>query len=324
VGRRKKPTSPLAARSQKSKPRGKPGKKAKKGGAKAARTSLHGPERLQKLLARAGFGSRRACEEIIREGRVEVDGEVVTEVGRQADHETQTIKVDGNVVRLESLVYYLVNKPRNVLCTSRDPQGRRTVVDLIPHEARRIFSVGRLDHDSKGAVILTNDGALTNMLTHPRYGIEKTYAVRVRGQMSDDSVTRLREGVWLSEGRTLPARVWIVKRRPTETELGVTICEGKNRQVRRMFAKVGHKVLSLTRTRIGPLTLRTLPDGGWRELRRREVEDLVKLARQNAQAPVPASAKGPGRRGTRARSLGKPDPAGDKDTPVGGGDRGKK
>ena len=280
-------------------------------GSSAEKPTIAGPERLQKLLARAGFGSRRACEEIIREGRVEVDGEVVTEVGFQADPNTQTIHVDQNKLQLETLVYYLVNKPKNVLCTSRDPQGRKTVVDLIPHESRRIFSVGRLDHDSRGAVILTNDGSFTNMLTHPRYGIEKTYAVRVRGQMTDESVTRLREGVWLSEGRTLPARVWIVKRRRDETELGVTICEGKNRQVRRMFAKVGHKVLALTRTRIGPLTLRTLGDGGWRELRPREVQDLIKLARQNAQAPIPKAAKGPGRRGTRAKSLGKPDPAGD-------------
>lgn len=310
MGRRKKPTSPLAAQGKPKPPRA---TKPRKNKPAQGLSQSFGPERLQKLLARAGFGSRRACEELIREGRVEVDGELVTEVGFQADPATQTIHVDGNKLQIETPVYYLVNKPKNVLCTSRDPQGRKTVVDLIPHEKRRIFSVGRLDHDSRGAVILTNDGSFTNMLTHPRYGIEKTYAVRVRGQISDEDVTRLREGVWLSEGRTLPARVWIVKRRREETELGVTICEGKNRQVRRMFAKVGHKVLALTRTRIGPLTLRTLGDGGWRELRPREVQDLIKQARQNAQAPAPAANKGPGRRGTRARSLGKPDPAGDRE-----------
>lgn len=140
-----------------------------------------GPERLQKLLARAGYGSRRTCEELIREGRVTVDGQEVTEMGTKADPAVQEIRVDGARLKAESYVYYLLNKPKGVVCTSNDPQHRRTVVELIP-ERRRIFAVGRLDYESRGAVILTNDGRLTNLLTHPRYGVEKTYHVRVRGK----------------------------------------------------------------------------------------------------------------------------------------------
>ena len=264
------------------------------------------PERLQKILARAGFGSRRACEDLIAAGRVTINGEVASELGAKADALGDEIAVDGKPIRVESSVYYLLNKPKNVLCTSNDPQGRKTVFELLPDESRRTFSVGRLDYESRGALILTNDGAFSNLLTHPRYGIEKTYSVRVRGEVSEADLVRLRSGIWLSEGRTLPAKVWIVKRRKEETELGLTICEGKNRQVRRMFAKVGAKVLGLTRTRIGALTLRGLKDGESRALEPKEVESLRRLAQQNAEAPRPS---GPGTKGTRARSLGKPDPA---------------
>lgn len=269
-----------------------------------------GPERLQKLLARAGYGSRRTCEELIREGRVTVDGQEVTEMGTKADPAVQEIRVDGARLKAESYVYYLLNKPKGVVCTSNDPQHRRTVVELIP-ERRRIFAVGRLDYESRGAVILTNDGRLTNLLTHPRYGVEKTYHVRVRGKPEGEELDRLRRGVWLSEGRTLPARVWVVRERRGETELGVALCEGKNRQVRRMFAKIGHKVLGLSRTRIGPLTLKGLGDGDFRELKPNEVEMLTRIASRNAMAPG-AGSRG---RGSRARGQGKPDPAGQELTP---------
>lgn len=263
-----------------------------------------GPERIQKVLARSGYGSRRKCEELIREGRVMVDGEVVTELGAKADLERQDVRVDGNRVRAERPVYYLLYKPKHVLCTREDREGRQIVFELLPLEKRRLVAVGRLDADSRGALILTNDGAFTNLLTHPRYGIEKTYQVRVRGEIADEAIKRLREGIWLSEGKTLPARVWVIKRGREQSELGVAICEGKNRQVRRMFAKVGHKVLALTRTRIGPLTLKGLSEGAYRELARGEVEQLRRMARQNAQSPPPAR-----QRRTRARSQGKPDPA---------------
>ncbi|RMG15220.1 MAG: rRNA pseudouridine synthase [Planctomycetota bacterium] len=265
-----------------------------------------GPERLQKLLARAGYGSRRKCEELITEGRVTVDGAEVTELGAKADPHQQDVRVDGRRLRLEDFVYYLVNKPKGVVCTSSDPQRRRTVLDLVPNERRRIFSVGRLDYESKGAVILTNDGAFSNLLTHPRYGVEKTYSVRVRGAVEPEAVERLRRGVWLAEGRTLPAKVWVIRRRRNETDLGVTLCEGKNRQVRRMFAKCGYKVLSLTRTKIGTLSLKGLAEGAARRLETAEVAALRRQALRNAQAP---RSRPTGRR-SRARSQGKPDPRG--------------
>jgi 23S rRNA pseudouridine2605 synthase len=265
---------------------------------------VSGPERLQKLLARAGYGSRRNCEQLITNGAVVVDGKVVTELGSKADIAEQDVRVEGKRLHVETPVYYLLNKPKGVLCTSRDPQGRKTVLDVVP-ERRRIFPVGRLDAESRGAVILTNDGSFTNLLTHPRYGVEKTYLVRVRGSVDDAAVERLKQGIWLAEGRTLPARVWVIKRKTSETEMGLGISEGKNRQVRRMLAKLGYKVMALTRTRIGPLTLRGLGDGQFRELTKDEVLSLKKIARKNAQAPQTS----PRGRRTRARGQGKPDPA---------------
>lgn len=279
------------------------GKRAAEGEGAGA---VGGPERLQKLLARAGYGSRRKCEELITNGGVTIDGKVVTELGTKADPAEQEVRVEGRRLRVETPVYYLLNKPRGVLCTVRDPQGRKTVLDLVP-ERRRIFPVGRLDAESRGAVILTNDGSFTNLLTHPRYGVEKTYLVRVRGSVDEQAVVKLRHGIWLSEGRTLPARVWVIKRKSDETEMGLGISEGKNRQVRRMLAKLGFKVLALTRTRIGPLTLKGLGDGSFRALTPDEISTLKKLARKNAQAP--AEAKPPRARGSRARAQGKPDPA---------------
>ncbi len=263
-----------------------------------------GPQRIQKLLARAGYGSRRACEAFLTEGRVSVDGVVVTELGTKADPAVHDIRVDGDRLRSEELVYYLVNKPRGVVCTSNDPQRRMTVIELVPSETKRVFSVGRLDYESRGAVILTNDGRLTNLLTHPRYGVEKTYQVRVRGCPDSESMARLRDGIWLSEGRTLPAKVWMIRKRREESILGMTLCEGKNRQVRRMFAKVGHKVLGLTRTSIGPITLKGVGDSQHRVLKPKEVSSLLKIAQQNSQAPRTASRS----KGSRSRSHGRAAP----------------
>ena len=281
----------------------------KKSGGKGPRGAKkdvsRGPERIQKILARAGFGSRRACEGIIVEGRVKVDGQVVTELGAKADVDAQELKVDNKIVKPERPVYYLLNKPKGTLCTLSDPEGRRTVQDHVPDEHRRIFPVGRLDMDSRGAVILTNDGRFTNLLTHPRYGVEKTYLARVRGFVDDAAIGKLRQGVWLNEGKTLPARIWVVKRKPDETELGIAICEGKNRQVRRMLAAVGYKCQGLTRTRIGPLTLKGLREGEFRELSWDEVHELEKVAKRNSGAPPPPWAKG---RSSRSRAKGKPDP----------------
>lgn len=230
-------------------------------------------ERLQKTLARLGFGSRRACEELIAEGRVTVDGEVA-ELGRRVDPEADRVEVDGVPVGVRpGLAHYLLNKPRGVVTTAADPQGRRSVVDLVPAEPR-VFPVGRLDVDTEGLLLLTNDGDLAFRLTHPRFGVDKEYVAEVEGRPSPAVVRRLREGVDLEDGRTAPAKVALV---PPDI-LRITIHEGRNRQVRRMCEAVGHPVVRLVRTRIGPLADRRLQPGRWRALTVEEVRALERAA----------------------------------------------
>ena len=230
-------------------------------------------ERVQKLLARAGLGSRRACEALISAGRVTVDG-ITTQLGDRADPERQRIAVDGvPVVVRAGVVYYLLNKPRGVVTTARDPQQRPTVLELVPEEPR-VFPVGRLDLDTEGLLILTNDGDLAQLLAHPRHGVDKTYLAEVEGDAGDGAVARLRAGVELEDGRTAPARVRVVSRARGRTALELTIHEGRKRQVRRMCATVGLPVTRLVRTRIGPLTDARLAPGTWRELQPTEVRAL--------------------------------------------------
>jgi 23S rRNA pseudouridine2605 synthase len=244
------------------------------------------PERLQKLLARAGFGSRRACEELISAGRVTVDGEVAR-LGARADPSSQRIELDGvPVVVRDDVVYYLLNKPVGVVSTASDPQGRDTVVDLVPDDPR-VFSVGRLDTDTEGLLLLTNDGELAQRLTHPSHGVRKTYLAEVEGRPTDAALSTLREGVDLDDGRTAPARVRVVARRDASTAVEIAIHEGRNRQVRRMFDAVGHPVVRLVRTRIGPVHDRTLAPGTWRRLRAAEVRALYE-----ASSPGVGSASG--------------------------------
>ncbi|MDQ6909553.1 MAG: rRNA pseudouridine synthase [Actinomycetota bacterium] len=230
---------------------------------------LGGGERLQKVLAAAGFGSRRVCEDLIAAGRVTVDGEVAI-LGRRVDLETARVAVDGIPVSVRpGLVYYLLNKPVGVVATASDPQGRPTVVELVP-DAPRVFSVGRLDTDTEGLLLLTNDGDLAHRLSHPSFGIEKEYLAEVEGRVTPGEVRRLREGVVLDDGRTAPAKVSVVAPRG----LRLAIHEGRNRQVRRMCAAVGHPVVRLVRTRIGPLADRRLAPGEWRQLTDAEVQAL--------------------------------------------------
>jgi len=232
-------------------------------------------ERLQKVLARAGFGSRRTCEELIAEGRVRVNGEVA-DLGRRVDAERDRVEVDGAAVGVRpGQVYYLLNKPRGVVTTAADTHGRPTVVDLVPGEPR-VFPVGRLDADTEGLLLLTNDGELTHRLTHPSFGVEKEYLAEVVGTPSPAAVRRLREGVDLEDGRTAPARVAVVPPRG----LRIVVHEGRNRQVRRMCEAVGHPVVRLVRTRIGPLADRDLAPGEWRELSIAEVRGLDAAARR--------------------------------------------
>ena len=226
-------------------------------------------ERLQKVLARVGIGSRRVCEDLIAEGRVLVDGEMAV-LGRRVDPETALIEVDGAPVGVRpDLVHYVLNKPAGVVTTADDPQGRPTVVGLVPNEPR-VFPVGRLDVDTEGLLLLTNDGELAHRLTHPSYGVEKEYVAEVEGLPTRAVLRRLREGVELDDGPTAPARATLID--PSVVRL--TIHEGRNRQVRRMCEAVGHSVVRLVRTRIGPLADRSLAPGAWRELTGDEVRSL--------------------------------------------------
>ena len=234
-------------------------------------------ERLQKILARAGVASRRACEELVAAGRVTVDGRAVTELGAKADPETQEVRLDGRRVRSESLQYWMLNKPKGVVCTHDDPAGRSRPLDFIPDAQARLFPVGRLDADSKGLLLLTNDGALANRLTHPRYEVPKTYQATVAGRITGKEVQRLLKGVHLAEAKTGRPKVKVLKRSRSRSLIQVTIFEGRNRQVRRMLARLGHPVRELVRTRIGRLSLRGLGPGRARRLTPAEVEYLKEL-----------------------------------------------
>jgi 23S rRNA pseudouridine2605 synthase len=235
--------------------------------------SLSDGERLQKVLAAAGLGSRRACEILIEEERVTVNGEVAV-LGRRVDPETDRVEVDGlRVPTRPGLVTYLLNKPRGVVTTASDPQGRPTVVDLVPAEPR-IFPVGRLDTDTEGLLLLTNDGDLAHRLTHPSFGVEKEYLAQVDGSPTPAELRRLRHGIELEDGMTAPAKASLTA--PGAVRL--VIHEGRNRQVRRMLEAVGHPVTRLVRTRIGPLADRRLKPGEWRVLDIEEVRALEAAA----------------------------------------------
>jgi 23S rRNA pseudouridine2605 synthase len=232
-------------------------------------------QRLQKILAAAGIDSRRKCEELILSGQVMVNRKVVDTLPAFADPDKDVITVNGKTIHAAQKVYYLLNKPKGVICTNSDPAGRKKAIDLVPTR-ERIFCVGRLDADTTGLIILTNDSGLTNKLTHPRYGIAKTYVVRIKGQIAAEQVEKLKKGIWLAEGKTGKASVKILKRRHNESSIEITIRQGLNRQVRRMLAKVGLPVKSLTRTRLGKLTIRGLGVGKFRTLTRVEVAYLQK------------------------------------------------
>jgi 23S rRNA pseudouridine2605 synthase len=234
-------------------------------------------DRLQKVLARAGLASRRACEALIAEGRVSVDGEVAV-LGRRVDAAIARVEVDGVPLPVApDLVTYLLNKPAGVVTTMSDPQGRATVATLVPNEPR-VFPVGRLDYDSEGLLLLTNDGELTQLLTHPSHGVAKAYLAEVVGVPSAGELRRLRAGVELEDGLTAPARVAVVDRRGDDAAIEIVIHEGRKRQVRRMCEAVGHPVTRLVRTRIGPLSDARLAPGAWRVLDAAEVRSLYVAA----------------------------------------------
>jgi len=228
-------------------------------------------ERLQKALAAAGWGSRRVCEELIAAGRVTVNGAIAV-LGRRVDVEHDLVEIDGAPIGVRpGLVHYLLNKPAGVLTTSKDTHGRPTVVELVP-ATPRVFSVGRLDADTEGLLLMTNDGDLANRIAHPSHGVDKEYLAEVDGgRVAPGAIRRLRDGIRLDDGPTAPAKV----SQPEAGVLRITIHEGRNRQVRRMCEAVGHPVRRLVRTRIGPLTDRTLAPGEWRALSSAELRTLT-------------------------------------------------
>ncbi len=248
------------------------------GGKRVARKTSQqvsaGPQRLQKVLASAGVASRRQCEQLILEGRVEIDGEIVTVLGTKVDAASQAIRVDGVTLAKPKLAYYLVNKPKGVVSTHRDPAGRPRVVDMVPEEHARLFTVGRLDLESEGLILLTNDGELAHRLAHPRFGVEKTYQVQVAGVPDKTVLDQLRRGVRLAESEAVVAAVRVKRKQKQSTILEMVLREGKNREIRRMLAAVGHKVQRLKRISLGPLKLGRLPSGETRPLTRLEVASL--------------------------------------------------
>jgi 23S rRNA pseudouridine2605 synthase len=234
-------------------------------------------ERLQKIMARAGIGSRRACEEIILQGRVKVNGQTVTQLGTRADPTRDKIVIDGQPLTTdEALVYLILHKPPGYLSTTVDPYGRPTVMELcsVP---QRIYPVGRLDKDSEGLLLLTNDGPLTQRLTHPRYQHEREYQVLVQGQPGRQALRALRQGVTLEDGKTSPAQVHLIQNKAAllgTTWLSIVLREGRKRQIRRMCAAVDHPVQRLIRVRMGPLHLGDLKPGEHRRLTRQEIKTL--------------------------------------------------
>lgn len=232
-------------------------------------------ERLQKFMAEAGVASRRACEELIRQGRVTVNGETAS-LGRSVEPEQDRVELDGKPVQKEQRrTVILLYKPRGVVSTSSDPEGRRTVQDYFREIPERLYNVGRLDLNSEGLLLMTNDGALANRLTHPRYGVEKTYYAVCDGRLTASEAAKLTNGIELEDGVTAPARVDAVRTTQCgDTSFLITIHEGRNRQIRRMLETVGHRTLRLKRERFGPLSLGTLAPGEWRKLSDEEIKKL--------------------------------------------------
>lgn len=235
-------------------------------------------ERIAKYLARCGVASsRRKAEELIREGVVYVNGKNIEVIATNIDPCNDAIKVHGKLIKPEKHKYLLFHKPKNVVTTKSDPQGRKTIQDYLPHKYKDVFPVGRLDKDSTGLLLLTNDGDLTYRLTHPKHEVAKTYEVVIDGFLHQEDISKIQRGLYLSEGKTQPAKIRVLKKGKDKSTLHLTIKEGKNRQIRRMVERMRRKVRRLHRIQVGPLTIKGLAVGTVRELRRRELEQLRKL-----------------------------------------------
>jgi len=242
------------------------------------------PERLQKILAEAGVASRREAERMIVNGRIRVNGELVRELGTKADAEKDRITVDGKPIKTaEKKVYLAFHKPVNVMVTRKDPEGRPTVFDYLKEIPERVNYVGRLDFDSEGLILLTNDGELLARLTHPRYEVPKTYHVKVVGRVTKLSLAKIAKGVNVGTFVAQPSKARVYKENPNNTWVEVILKEGKNREVRRIFEALGHKTMRLIRMAVGPVTLNDLPAGRWRALNPLEIRQLIEVS---ASAPM--------------------------------------
>lgn len=269
-------------------------------------------ERLQKLMAEAGIASRRRSEQMIREGLVRVNGQPVRELPVLVDPQKDAVTVEGKKLRFEPKVYYLLHKPKKVVSTNYDPQGRPRAIDLLKTVKERVYPVGRLDADSRGLLLLTNDGDLANHLTHPKYGIPKTYVAEIAGALSGQEINELRSGMRLdAKGPMAMHRVTVLRRGPQQSLLEITLTEGRNRQVRRMLARLGKRVRHLTRVQMGPLTLKGLGVGKYRALTASEVRALRKAAQAGIERAEGSPRGGRGRAaagkssGGGARAAGK-------------------
>ncbi len=257
--------------------------------------------RVQKLLASAGIGSRRHCEEYILAGRVTIDGRVVRELGVRVDPSKQKVTIDGEVIRSQRKLYYLLNKPTGYLCTNSDPHGRARAIDLIPKADTRLFTVGRLDENSQGLLLLTNDGELAHRLAHPRFQAERIYRVQVAGKPTPETLNSLKEGVHFAQGKFRIKGYRRAQTKGKSTFLEIVLTEGQNREIRRLFAKVGHKVMMLQRVGFGPLRLGRLGIGKARLLRNEELADLRALAQESPGS----SPRSKPRRGRKTSTAGK-------------------
>lgn len=277
-------------------------KKRSRRSAKATDSS----QRLQRFLASAGFGSRRQCEELIEAGRVDVDGKVITKLGSTVDSSNQKVRVDGVLLKKQKTVYFAVNKPVGVVTTNRDPKGRPRVVDLVPPD-ERVFPVGRLDRNSEGLILLTNDGELAQRLTHPRFGVRKVYRVTVAGKVESETMRAMRKGIYISDGFVQVEGAKLLKSRSRSTEMEIVLREGKNREIRRILARLGHKVQSLRRIAVGPLRLGEVPPGAYRVVTSQEVEKLWAATENNADAVITKGRKkrGPKRPANTKSGKGK-------------------
>lgn len=269
-GRQNRPT-----RKQRASASSKTSKKAGSGSGQASDAHVSGGVRLQKVLAEAGLGSRRACEQLITDGRVEVDGSIVTELGTRIDPETQAVHVDTVRISTQTQKQYLVlNKPAGVVSTMSDPEGRPCLSDYVRNNVERLFHVGRLDTDTEGLILLTNDGELSNRLAHPRYEIPKTYLAQVKGQLAKDVSARLKAGIDLEDGFVKVDEFRLVDSTPGRSVVELTLHSGRNRVVRRLLAEIGHPVERLVRVRFGPIVLDEQKQGKIRPLRSDEIGEL--------------------------------------------------